>query len=444
MLYGIRADEQRRLAREGFRVRTLIALRHLLVPVVHAADRREAGREHAARAEERCCDAGTARSHRRRRHAAPGRRPSPGRRRVRAVRPFLVAGGVDGLLACGTTGEGVLLDRRRAPRASPSCSWRPAPTVPGRGARRSADHGGLHRARGARARGGRRRGRPDRAAVLPARRRGAPSASRVGRERVRPAAVLHLRVRRTERVRDPDRGDRPDPRTLRQRARHEGVGHAVRRGRALPDIEGSTCSSARAVGPGRDGRPARSAPSAAWRRPSRRSRRRWCTTGARARTIHGHAAPHGWQGIPFHAALKEVLVARDVLTSADVRAPLRGLTDDERSAVLALARDVAALSRRRADGGQAPCLTLPAREPVRFCTCNSDLGDGNHRDPHTDRRTRCRHDASPPVLSHGVARRPWQPAPTRRGRRRPLLSSTTHRPPRGGLSISRHDRGTPR
>ena len=49
----------------------------------------------------------------------------------------------------------------------------------------------------------------------------------------------------------------------------------------------------------------------------------------------------GLQGIPFHAALKEVLVAHDVLTSADVRAPLRGLTDDERTAVLALGRDVA-------------------------------------------------------------------------------------------------------
>jgi dihydrodipicolinate synthase/N-acetylneuraminate lyase len=48
----------------------------------------------------------------------------------------------------------------------------------------------------------------------------------------------------------------------------------------------------------------------------------------------------GLQGIPFHAALKEVLVARDVLTSADVRAPLRGLTDEERSKVLALASEV--------------------------------------------------------------------------------------------------------
>ena len=48
----------------------------------------------------------------------------------------------------------------------------------------------------------------------------------------------------------------------------------------------------------------------------------------------------GLQGIPFHAALKEVLVARDVLTSADVRAPLRGLTDDERAKVLALAAEM--------------------------------------------------------------------------------------------------------
>lgn len=40
--------------------------------------------------------------------------------------------------------------------------------------------------------------------------------------------------------------------------------------------------------------------------------------------------------IPFHAALKEVLVARDVLMSADVRAPLRGLTPAEREIVRAL------------------------------------------------------------------------------------------------------------
>jgi dihydrodipicolinate synthase/N-acetylneuraminate lyase len=49
----------------------------------------------------------------------------------------------------------------------------------------------------------------------------------------------------------------------------------------------------------------------------------------------------GLQGIPFHAALKEVLVARDIFTSADVRAPLRGLTDGERSSVLSLMQHVA-------------------------------------------------------------------------------------------------------
>ena len=70
-------------------------------------------------------------------------------------------------------------------------------------------------------------------------------------------------------------------------------------------------------------------------------------TAALVRDRSAHAHDHvmqlrtGLQGIPFHAALKEVLVAKDVMASADVRAPLRGLTDDERSTVLALANDVA-------------------------------------------------------------------------------------------------------
>jgi dihydrodipicolinate synthase/N-acetylneuraminate lyase len=48
-------------------------------------------------------------------------------------------------------------------------------------------------------------------------------------------------------------------------------------------------------------------------------------------------------GIPFHAALKEVLVARGVLRLADVRAPLRGLTDAERDTVLGVAKELGAL-----------------------------------------------------------------------------------------------------
>ena len=42
------------------------------------------------------------------------------------------------------------------------------------------------------------------------------------------------------------------------------------------------------------------------------------------------------EGIPFHAALKQVLVDRGVLAHADVRPPLRGLTLEERTAVSAL------------------------------------------------------------------------------------------------------------
>jgi len=48
--------------------------------------------------------------------------------------------------------------------------------------------------------------------------------------------------------------------------------------------------------------------------------------------------------LPFHAALKAVLGARGLPVREDVRAPLRGLTDPERSAVLEAARNVGALS----------------------------------------------------------------------------------------------------
>lgn len=51
----------------------------------------------------------------------------------------------------------------------------------------------------------------------------------------------------------------------------------------------------------------------------------------------------GLQGIPFQAALKQVLVARDVLMTPDVRPPLRTLTDAERDVVLGLARELGAL-----------------------------------------------------------------------------------------------------
>jgi dihydrodipicolinate synthase/N-acetylneuraminate lyase len=47
--------------------------------------------------------------------------------------------------------------------------------------------------------------------------------------------------------------------------------------------------------------------------------------------------------IPFHAALKEILAARGVPVRPDVRAPLRGLTPDEREVAMDAARAVGAL-----------------------------------------------------------------------------------------------------
>ena len=47
--------------------------------------------------------------------------------------------------------------------------------------------------------------------------------------------------------------------------------------------------------------------------------------------------------IPFHAALKEILIVRGVPIRPDVRAPLRRLTDEERGRALAAAHEVGAI-----------------------------------------------------------------------------------------------------
>ena len=46
------------------------------------------------------------------------------------------------------------------------------------------------------------------------------------------------------------------------------------------------------------------------------------------------------KGVPFHAAMKEVLALRNVLLHTDVRAPLRGLTPDELDAVRSLVAEI--------------------------------------------------------------------------------------------------------
>lgn len=58
----------------------------------------------------------------------------------------------------------------------------------------------------------------------------------------------------------------------------------------------------------------------------------------RSATAHERviALRDGLGDVPFHAALKEILAARGVPVRSDVRAPLRGLSDDERERVLDL------------------------------------------------------------------------------------------------------------
>ena len=107
MLYGIRADEQRRLARERIHRANVDRVRPVLVSLVHATDRGEAGGEHVARAEER----GLMNAPLRGAIAAAVTPLRDGGRHLdeEAFAPlvrFLADGGVDGLLACGTTARG--------------------------------------------------------------------------------------------------------------------------------------------------------------------------------------------------------------------------------------------------------------------------------------------------------------------------------------------------
>ena len=65
---------------------------------------------------------------------------------------------------------------------------------------------------------------------------------------------------------------------------------------------------------------------------------RYATAGEHVSTLRTLLGP-----IPFHAALKEILVARGVPIRADVRPPLRPLTPEEREVALDAARRVGAL-----------------------------------------------------------------------------------------------------
>ena len=154
---------------------------------------------------------------------------------IAAVVDFYARAGLDGVLALGTTGEGILFsvdERRRRGRRVRDLSASP---TRGRGALRGADHarhGGSRRACGEPRRG---RSRGDPASVLRTRRGGHLAPPRRGRTRMRTTALLHLRVRSAERLRGPGRGG---PATAVHRAeprRAQGLRLSVRSGQAVPD-----------------------------------------------------------------------------------------------------------------------------------------------------------------------------------------------------------------
>ncbi len=147
---------------------------------------------------------------------------------------FFVAAGLDGILALGTAGEGILLDGGRAARRG-----RPLPAgvrapAPGRRPLRRAVHGRDGEARRARGRGRRGRGRRHRPAVLQARRARAARALPRCRARMRTAALLRLRVRVHERVRRRAARARAAAPRCPERRGAEGVRHALRPLLALP------------------------------------------------------------------------------------------------------------------------------------------------------------------------------------------------------------------
>ncbi len=138
MLYGIRVADQRRLAQEGFRVRVLISYGTHWYPWFMRRVAEHPGTQHLARDPQPArapvstarlldwrhdlggCTERSRRRSRRSRTEVARSTPTPSPRWSSSS----LTGGVDGVLACGTTGEGVLLtvDERRhvAEASSPS------------------------------------------------------------------------------------------------------------------------------------------------------------------------------------------------------------------------------------------------------------------------------------------------------------------------------------
>ena len=219
---------------------------------------------------------------------------------------FLAARGVDGLLALGTTGEGVLFSARAAQGDRAGLRRRRGRPAPGRRALRRADDADTVALAAHAAPTG-----ADAVAVIAPPyfaldERGAARALRRGGGGLRAAAVLPLRVRGAQRLRDPDLGDRAAARAGVEPRRPEGLGLA--RGtssRAVPARRARHLRRRRGADRRRASRPARSARSPALAAASRTRSSRSCAAVSRARGDRAGPRASRSSRLPFHAALED-------------------------------------------------------------------------------------------------------------------------------------------
>ena len=181
---------------------------------------------------------------------------------------------------------------------------------------------------------GRRRRRGDRPAVLPVRRPTSCTAHFLAAARAcDPLPFYVYEFVGAQRLRDPAVGVehlREDAPNLAGLKVSDTPIDAVRPylGLGLDVFVGSGAAGARRHGGGRGGQ--RSGPRGRLPRGGGAS-----SSTNRSEAAHGRpsALREALRGIPFQAALKQILVDRGVLSHPDVRPPLRGLTTDERTRV---------------------------------------------------------------------------------------------------------------
>ena len=272
---------------------------------------------------------------------------------VRAVRRLpRRPGRLDGILALGTTGEGILLSVARARAGRRALHRGSAGPAPGRGPRRRPDDGRDRRARRARGRRRRRRGRGHRPAVLHLRRGGAlPRTSPRPREASEPAPVLPLRVQgrgRATRSRcrwSSGSATGAEPRGLKvSNQPFEAVEPYLLEGLdVFVGAESLVDAGSRA------------------RRRRKRLRPRGRLPGGRSRRERRGRRRAALERFPFQAALKPVLGCRGVPVARTCVAPLRTLTAG--GARGARAHGSNRRSRRRRDRRRASPTT--SRSPKR-------------------------------------------------------------------------------